>query len=316
MDPLSPAPPRPAYFDSVAGAWMLSRYADVRAALREPALRQESGECSTAPNARSEIFGALSPTRLAHWQQTIEPAARAIIDALPTDRPVDLLREVIRPWTAEVAILILRDGSERRQRLLRLAHDRSESTGLRRKLANIEFEYFFRGRPSEKSAFIGASETLPAFLANAWVALLRHPCQMARLRKQPDSMPQAVEELLRYAGLVHSLAREAASNVDLAGVRIARGDRVILKLASANRDPGQFTDPDRLDLGRRLSSQLALGQGEHACAGAVLVRAAFSTLTRALMETFSDLKLNGGIEWRWGEMLVSPARLPVRLISH
>jgi hypothetical protein len=74
----------------------------------------------------------------------------------------------------------------------------SVSHGLRRRLANAQFEKLVKnGRTLNKSVFLGTSQTLPAFLSNAWLALLRHPTEYARLRAEPYLMPRAIEELLR-----------------------------------------------------------------------------------------------------------------------
>jgi cytochrome P450 len=313
MDALSPPTPQPAHFEPARGAWILSRYADVLSALHDPALLQEQGK---QPHTRAQVLSAIPSSRLAEWQPAIERMAGEIIAALPENRRIDLLREVLRPWTQEIAILALRDGPARKRRLQRIVEARdAPASRLTGKLARARFELFFRKRPGDKSAFIGISETLPAFLANAWLALLRHPAEFARLRAQPELMPAAIEELLRYAGLVHSLARRAAADTSLAGVSIAAGDRVILKLASANRDPQQFSNPNCLDLSRRASGHLALGHGERSCIGAMPLRAASAVITRALVERFASAEIEAEIDWRWGDTLVSPAALPVVAIS-
>jgi cytochrome P450 len=313
MDALSPPPPQPARFDPARGAWILSRYADVLAALHDPALQQEQGK---RPHTRAQVLSAIPSSRLAEWQPAIERLAEEAFATPPSNHPVDLLRDVLRPWSREIAILALRDTPARKQSLGRIVRGRDAPSGrLTGKLARARFELFFRKRPGDKSAFIGISETLPAFLANAWLALLRHPAEFARLRAQPELMPAAIEELLRYAGLVHSLARRAAADTFLAGVRIATGDRVTLKLASANRDPQQFSNPNCLDLSRRASGHLALGHGERSCIGAMPLRTAFAVVTRAFVERFASAEIHGAIEWRWGDTLVSPAALPVVAIS-
>jgi hypothetical protein len=319
VDPLSPKPPQDAYFDKAASAWIVSRHGDVLHALRETALLQERGK---QPPARAQILSAIPSPRVAEWQIKSEVLAHQMIAAASPDRPlgcpVDLMAEVLQPWSREIAILALRDGSSQRRRLLTILHGRAAAPGrpsLRARLAKARFEFFFRKRPSEKSAFIGISETLPAFLANAWVALLRHPPELRRLRRQPELMASAMEELLRYAGLVHSLVRYADTAVDLAGVRVAAGDRVILKIASANRDPAQFADPDRLDLSRRSAGHLALGHGEHSCVGAFVLRAAGASITRVFVERYANAGIAGEIDWRWGSTLVSPGGLPVAAIS-
>jgi cytochrome P450 len=292
----------------------------VLAALREPALCQEKpgGKKLEQKSHRAGVLAALSPARLDECHLPIEALARDLIGQLPVGRPVDLVREVIQPWTLAVALLVLRVSPEEERRLLRVVRDRSDDKAgpvraIRRKLANAEFERIFLGRAVEKSTFIGISETLPAFLANAWLALLLHPLELDRLRAQPDLMSRAIDELLRYAGLVHSLVRYASAQIDLAGVRIAQGDRVILKLASANRDPEQFSDPCRLDLTRRLTGHIALGSGPHSCAGVALLRLAAAVATRAFLERFTEVSVAGDIEWRRGSTLLSPGCLPVIL---
>ncbi len=316
MDPLSPAPPQAAYFDPALHAWIVSRHADVLDALHEPALLQDEGK---QPHTRAQVLSAVALSKLSDWQAAIERLAQQIIAAIPADRPVDLVREVLRPWSQEIAMLALRDGPAQKSRLGRILRARTAASGrysLRGKLAKARFQLFFRKRPGDKSAFIGISETLPAFLANAWAALLRHPAQLALLGEQPELILGAIEELLRYAGLVHSLVRNAASDIDLAGVQIAEGDRVILKIASANRDPERFANPDCLDVLRNSAGHIALGHGEHSCVGAMLLRMGSAAITRAFVARFANAQVAGEIEWRWGGTLVSPASLKVAANSH
>ena len=111
---------------------------------------------------------------------------------------------------------------------------------------------------------------------------------IARLRAHPELLPGAIEELLRYAGIVRRVFRRATANVDLGGVRIAEGELAVLMLASANRDPEQFPDPDRLDLTRPITSHVALGTGRNSCVGAMLIRMAASVATGALTATFAE----------------------------
>jgi hypothetical protein len=186
----------------------------------------------------------------------------------------------------------------------------SLSLGFRRRLANAQFEKLLKkGTTVNKSVFLGTSQALPAFLSNAWLALLRHPTEYARLRAEPYLMPRAIEELLRYANIVHTLRRQATADLELGGVLIRRGERIILKLDAANRDPAQFSEPDRLDLNRRLTGQVVLGAGPHSCLGASVVRIAVSTATRAFVQNFVQAKLRGTIEWHTDPM----ARFPVSL---
>jgi hypothetical protein len=150
-------------------------------------------------------------------------------------------------------------------------------------------------------------------LTSAWLALFRHPDEFARLRDQPELMPRAIEELLRYAGIVHTVFRQAVATMDLAGVRILANERVVLKLGSANRDPVQFPEPHRLDVTRRPTSRIVLGAGPHSCLGAALVRFGANIATRALVEKFVLAEMSDAVEWHRDFMVCSPLSLNVLL---
>jgi cytochrome P450 len=129
-------------------------------------------------------------------------------------------------------------------------------------------------------------ETTTHLLGNGLHHLLRHPDQAAQMRGAPEITEWAVEELLRYEGPVPATLKVALEDVDWHGKRIRRGDMVLPFLASANRDPCQFEQPDRLDVGRRPGRSVAFGFGIHFCLGAPLARLearlAFDTLLRRL----------------------------------
>jgi pimeloyl-[acyl-carrier protein] synthase len=133
---------------------------------------------------------------------------------------------------------------------------------------------------------IAGHETTTNLIAVGTLRLLENPEQLELLRRRPDRMPSAVEELLRFVSPVHLDGRLAAEDVDLGGRRVSAGQWVITALASANRDEAVFADPDRLDLGRQRNPHLAFGRGIHFCLGAPLARLeariAFETLLRLL----------------------------------
>jgi cytochrome P450 len=167
--------------------------------------------------------------------------------------------------------------------------------------------------PMSGPAFVAISQTLPSFLANAWLGLLRNPWQFERLRQEPGFRPAAIEELLRYAGLAHTVFRRASSTINLAGVTIAQGDRVMLKLSSANRDPAQFVNPECLDPARRNGPQLALGSGMHSCAGGLLIKTLAGIATGFFVENVTELDQAFPIEWKGGTGFRSPKALHVFL---
>jgi cytochrome P450 len=120
---------------------------------------------------------------------------------------------------------------------------------------------------------IAGHETTVNLIANGMLTLLRHPQALERLRREPALMPLAVEELLRFEPPVQMLPqRTALCDVEIAGVTIRKGAPLILVLASGNRDPRRFSDPDRFDPARRDNQHFGFGSGVHICFGAPLAR--------------------------------------------
>lgn len=115
-------------------------------------------------------------------------------------------------------------------------------------------------------------ETTTGLIANAVLALDEHPDQRERLVQQPELMPGAVEELLRYCGTAFAVTRMAKEPFRLREQEIAAGDKILLVLAAANRDPERFPDPDRLDISRNATGHLAFAGGVHYCLGGPLAR--------------------------------------------
>ncbi|MFF2142957.1 cytochrome P450 [Kitasatospora sp. NPDC058190] len=140
--------------------------------------------------------------------------------------------------------------------------------------------------------FAGYENTVH-LIANAVLALLTHPEQLAALRAEPELIASAVEEFARFDGPAPlSIRRFPREDVTIGDVTVPAGETVLLSLASANRDPEQFTDPDRLDLRRRENGHLALGHGIHYCLGAPLARMETSLALTALLRRFPDLALD------------------------
>jgi cytochrome P450 len=326
-DPLLPPPSEAPHFDPAVATWVLSRYPDVIAGLREPRLWPISAKSKERPpitdqadqlRLRAETLEAFSASRVAEWQAWIEPLAHSVLELLPTDRPVDVIREFAQPWSLRVAAIVTGADSLDCEPLANLAGQVSAAAAepldsvlqSAAEAASTELERKLKGSmPMRAPAFVALSQTLPCFLANAWLALFRHPSELARLRAEPILMPRAIEELLRYAGLARTLLRLATEDVDLGNIRIAEGERVRLMLASANRDPAQFPDPDRVDFTRRPAGQLALGAGPHSCVGALLIRMAATVATNAFVHNFAEADVNNPVEWRGGSGFQSPASL-------
>ncbi|MFE4667479.1 cytochrome P450 [Streptomyces sp. NPDC056716] len=136
---------------------------------------------------------------------------------------------------------------------------------------------------------IAGHETTVNLITNGALTLLRRPDLAARLRDDPALMPSAVEELLRYEPPVHFLPqRTPLADIEVAGVTIPKGAPLILVLASANRDPLRFADPDRFDPARRDNQHLGFGSGIHSCFGAPLARLEADLALTALLGRLGD----------------------------
>lgn len=139
---------------------------------------------------------------------------------------------------------------------------------------------------------IAGHETTSNMLGLGTLALLRHPDQLARVRDDPAAVGPAVEELLRFLGIVHSgIPRTTTQEVELSGVTIPADSLVILALAAANRDPRFLAGGDRLDVTRDAGHHVAFGHGVHHCLGAPLARMEMRIAFPALLRRFPDLAL-------------------------
>jgi len=136
-------------------------------------------------------------------------------------------------------------------------------------------------------------QTTSDFLGNAVVALLTNPDQLESLRAEPDRLPEAVEELLRFdASVPVSSFRFASEDTEIGGVPIPQGSIVTVVLSSANHDPALVDDPDRLDLQRDPVQHLAFGHGIHYCLGTALARMEATTALRRVLVRLPDLRLD------------------------
>ena len=167
---------------------------------------------------------------------------------------------------------------------------------------------------------VAGHETTVNLIASGVLALLLNPAELARLRADPSLIGGAVEELLRYVNPVNNATfRCAAEPVEIGGVRISRGDPVLVALSGANRDPARFGDPDRLDLGRDSSGHLAFGHGIHYCLGAPLARLEAEIAFSGLLARFGSMRLAvpaESLRWRPSTLIHGLESLPVRLYPY
>jgi cholest-4-en-3-one 26-monooxygenase len=144
------------------------------------------------------------------------------------------------------------------------------------------------------------------------LALLEHPEQYTMLREEPDLIPQAVEEILRFTSVVNYFVRTATRDTAIDGQPIAEGEKVLMWYTSASRDENVYNDPQRFDITRPEQDHKAFGGGgRHFCLGAGLARLELRVLLEELTRRMPDLALAGEVkrlESTWANSLTS---LPV-----
>ena len=159
---------------------------------------------------------------------------------------------------------------------------------------------------------IAGHETTANLITLGTLALLRDDAALTRLRREPGLVTSAVDELLRYDSPVQFTARTTLAPIEIDGTVIPEAQRVLVLLASGNRDPSQFADADRLVLDRSPNAHLAFGGGIHFCLGAPLARLetriAFAELITRDIELASD-----DLQWRRTLPIRGLHKLPVTL---
>ncbi len=139
--------------------------------------------------------------------------------------------------------------------------------------------------------FTAGEETSSSLISSAMLSLLQHPDQLALLRSQPELIEPAIEEVLRYHGIVHLLGRISRETVSLHDKTIPKGSAITLVVASANRDGRVFEDPDRFIISRKPNRHLSFGSGRHFCLGDWLARRQSQMAIAAFLDRFPTIAL-------------------------
>jgi cytochrome P450 len=160
--------------------------------------------------------------------------------------------------------------------------------------------------------FGAGHETTTNLIGNGLLALHRHRDQWERLKADPSLIPNAIEELLRYDSSVQMSGRVTMAEVEIGGVALPPNESVITLLGAANRDPAQYQDPDKLDVGRQNVRPLSFGGGIHYCLGAQLARLEAELVFTALVERLPDIELpeKDTPAWRRSFTLRGLSKLP------
>ncbi|MGB3438140.1 MAG: cytochrome P450 [Actinophytocola sp.] len=167
-----------------------------------------------------------------------------------------------------------------------------------------------------EAILVAGHETTASQIPNFVYVLLHNPAHLDALRENPDLVPKAVEELMRWVplGIGGSTARYATEDVELGGVTVRAGEPVVVAMNSANRDETVFPDPDVIDFGRTDSPHVGFGYGPHHCLGAPLARMELQVALRTLITRLPGLRVAGtddDVVWKSGLATRAPEHFPV-----
>ncbi|MGV9664268.1 cytochrome P450 family protein [Nocardia niigatensis] len=299
---------------------------------------------------RKLVTRAFTPRRVAELRPRIEEITGNLLDALEGRAEADLLREFAEPLPITVICELLgipledrADFQEWTRALVAVAgleEDRARAS----KAMAAYLTRLVRAKAQEPAADLLSALAVPAddgdaltepeqvgmaflllvaghdttvnLIANGTRALLRNPVRLQALRADPDAIPGAVEEFLRYDGPVNlATVRHTTEPLTVAGTTIPAGEFVYIALAAANRDEDRYPDADTLDPGRDATGHLAFGHGIHFCVGAPLARLEARIAFAALLSRFPDLRLSpaGEAAWHPSTLIRGLHQLPVLL---
>ena len=355
--------------------WVITRYADARAALADPRLvkdwRKLSPGSAAGPDDGPAALGthmlstdppdhdrlrrlvtkAFTARRIEQLRPRVTEITASLLDAMPAGDQVDLLETFAFPLPIIVICELLgipdSDRADFRawtQAILSTGH-----TSDRPGTAAMEMAGYFTALVADKRAhpaddllsaliaardagdglserellgmlfllLVAGHETTVNLIGSGTLTLLLSPGEIARLRADRSLLPGAVEELLRYTSPVnHATFRFTAEPVEVGGTLIPAREAVLVAIGSANRDPGRYPAPDRLDVGRDAGGSLAFGHGIHHCLGAPLARMEGEIAFGGLLSRFPGMTLAvppESLRWRPSTLIHGLETLPVRL---
>jgi cytochrome P450 len=162
--------------------------------------------------------------------------------------------------------------------------------------------------------FFAGITTTSALIANSLLSLHAFKPQLERLRAEPELIPGAVEELLRFEAPIQWLSRLTTRDVELHGTTIPAGARVVLLWASANRDERRWDRPDELDVTREHKRHISFGEGIHHCLGAPLARLEATVLLEELLPRMAGYEISGPVKRVYAQAERSIESLPATVV--
>ncbi|MBL8343451.1 MAG: cytochrome P450 [Rubrivivax sp.] len=298
---------------------------------------------------RRAVAAAFTPAAIRQWRDAVTATTQRLLHALPADVPFDFMRgfaqvlpirvicdllgidegdfEQAKAWS-DAAASVVEPVATRAARAEGAQAVAALTAFLREQVARR------RARPGDSVLdrmiaaqrddprfdddellanlillFIAGHETTTNLLGNGLLALLRHPPELARLRREPALMPQAIDEMLRYESPINMVARITREPWLIDDLTVPAGEVMYCMIGAANHDPAVFGDPDRFDIGRTPNPQLSFGGGVHYCVGAPLARLEAEVAFERVLRRFPTLELAGDAdgaafaEPRWRPMI-------------
>ena len=335
------------------GGWLLTRYEDAKAVLRDTRFGSNETLWKAGPDAeapphdpsqwmlfldpphhtrlRKLVQQAFVPRRIKQLEGDIERAVDGLLDAVAETGRMDIIADLARPLPVQVIATMLDVPPRDRDRIHKLAQASSllldseylDAAALERAAAaSRETRAYFdslidkrRDDPGDDILsgliaaeedgqmlskdeivamadllFLAGHETTVNLIGNGIRTMLDHDGTLDRLAREPDLIPSAVEECLRYAPSVSLTGRTATEDLAIGDKTAAKGDYVLIPMDAVNRDPARFPDPHRFDVARADNAHLTFAIGPHVCLGASLARLEAKVVWRMLLERFRDIR--------------------------
>jgi cytochrome P450 len=355
------------------GMWLVTRYQDVAAVLRESRISKEMSRLEPAPPpmpldatmlfkdppVHSRMRGlanqAFTPKRIKDLEPRIGEIANSLLDRVEGRGEMELIADFAMPLPIIVIAEMLGVPPDDRETFRGWSNDLITGTDMVRGTADRRrrqgeaimalMDYFARliavrrasprgdiisalieahdegGRMSEEELLgtcilllVAGHETTVNLFGNGLLALLRHPDQRALLKRKPELLPSAIEEMLRFESPVQrGTFRVTTAPVEIGGITLERGEQVSAVLGAANRDAEQFPDADRFDITRSPNRHLAFGLGIHFCLGSALARTEARIGFGRLLDRLPGLQLVGDTpDWNQNTLIRGLRRLPLQ----
>ncbi|HTG07309.1 MAG TPA: cytochrome P450 [Bradyrhizobium sp.] len=143
--------------------------------------------------------------------------------------------------------------------------------------------------------------------------LARFPEEFARLRSDPSLARNAFEEAIRFESPVQTFFRTTTKDVEISGCKVGVGEKILMFLGAANRDPRRWSDPDRYDITRKTSGHVGFGSGIHMCVGQLVARLEGEVMLAALARKVAAIEMSGPVKRRYNNTLRGLESLPITL---